>query len=116
MPHDNPQKELLQQMAHVLERFKTGGDLAPIEDRDEWDKTLESTPPEERELVKELARFADLWRYFQEREEKLGTEIVNAIGEVHKLSLVERTARLREINQKLMERVSDVGKGAQFRQ
>lgn len=116
MPDDNPQGELLQQMAHVLERFKTGGDLSPIEDRSEWDKTIESTPPEERELIKELARFVDLWRYFRERDEKLGPEIVNAISELHRLSLAERTARLREINQKLMERVSDVGKGAQFRQ
>jgi hypothetical protein len=115
MADDTPQKELLQEMARLLKRFEKGGDLAPIEDRDEWDKLVESKPPEERELVKELARFAGLWRYFQERKEKLGPEIVNAIGQVHKLPVTERIARLKEINQKLMERVGDAGEGAQFR-
>jgi hypothetical protein len=115
MADDTPQKELLQEMARLLKRFERGGDLAPIEDRDEWDKLVESKPPEERELVKELARFADLWRYFQERKEKLGPEIVNAVSQVPKLPVPERIARLKEINQKLMERVGDAGQGAQFR-
>jgi len=81
MADDAPQKELLQEMSRLFKRFQKGGDLAPIEDRDEWDKLVESTLPEERELVKELARFADLWRYFQERQEKLGSEIVSAVSE-----------------------------------
>jgi hypothetical protein len=115
MADDNPQKKLLQGMEQLLKRFEKGGDLAPIEDRSEWDKLVESKPPEERELVKELARFADLWRYFQERKEKLGAEIVNAISQVHSLPVRERIARLKEINQKLMERVGDAGQGAQFR-
>lgn len=115
MADDTPQKELLQEMARLFKRFEKGGDLAPIEDRNEWEKLVESKPPEERELVKELARFADLWRYFQERNEKLGAEVVNAISEVHKLPVPERTARLKEINQRLMERVGDAGPSAQFR-
>lgn len=115
MADDNAQKELGQKMAQLFKRFEKGGDLAPIEDRNEWDKLVESKPPEERELVKELARFADLWRYFQERNEKLGHEIVSAISEVHKLPVPERTARLKEINQRLMERVGDAGTGAKFR-
>lgn len=115
MPDDTPQNQLLQEMARLFKRFEKGGDLAPIEDRNEWDKLVESKQPEERELVKELARFADLWRYFQERKEKLGSEIVNAVSQMHKLPVPERIARLKEINQKLMERVGDAGQGAQFR-
>ena len=115
MADDNPQKELLQEMAQLFKRFEKGGDLGPIEDRDEWDKLVESKPPEERELVKELARFADLWRYFQERKEKLGPDIVSALRQVNQLPVPERTARLKEINQKLLERVGDAGQGAQFR-
>lgn len=115
MADDKPQKELLKGMEQLLKRFEKGSDLAPIEDRNEWDKVVESKPPEERELVKELARFADLWRYFQERKEKLGPEIVNAISQVHSLPVPERIAQLKEINQKLMERVGDAGQGAQFR-
>lgn len=115
MSDDTPQKELLQEMARLFKRFEKGGDLAPIEDRGEWDKLVESKPPEERELIKELARFADLWRYFQERKEKLGPEIVSAISQVHELAVPERIASLKEINQKLMERVGDAGQGTQFR-
>lgn len=115
MPDDTPQNQLLQEMARLFKRFEKGGDLAPIEDRNEWDKLMESKPPEERELVKELARFVDLWRYFQDRKEKLGSEIVNAVSQMHKLPVPERIARLKEINQKLMERVGDAGQGAQFR-
>ncbi len=115
MSDDTPQKELLPEMARLLKRFEQGGDLAPIADGDEWGKLVESKPPQERELVKELARFADLWRYFQEHKQKLGPEIVDAISQVHKFSVPERIAQLKEINQKLMERVGDAGEGAQFR-
>ena len=115
MANDAPQKELLQEMSRLFKRFDRDGDLAPIEDREEWDRQIEFTPPEERELVKELAQFVDLWRYFQEQRKKLGAEIVGAFSEVHKLAMPARVARLKEINQKLMERVSDAGQGRQFR-
>jgi hypothetical protein len=115
MADDTPQKELLQEMARLFKSFEKDGDLAPIEDREAWDKLVDSKPSEERDLVKELARFVDLWRYFQQRKEKLGPEIVNAISQVHKFPVPERVARLKEINQKRMERVGDAGEGAQFR-
>ena len=60
-------------------------------------------------------QFADLCRYFQERKEKLGPEIVKALGEVSDLPVPERIARFKEINQRLMERVGDAGEGARFR-
>ena len=66
-------------------------------------------------MLRELARFADLWRYFQEREEKLGPEIVGDVGRVHRLSVSERVGRLKEINRRLIERVDDAGKGTQSR-
>lgn len=116
MTHDTPQTDLLKEMARLFKRFDKGGDLAPIEDRNEWDKLVASKSPEERELLGELARFADLWRYFQELKEKLGPEIVKALGEASNLPLPERIARLKEINQKLMERVGDACEGAWFRQ
>lgn len=115
MSDDTPQEDLLKELAHLFKHFEKGGDLAPIEDRNEWDKLVASKPPEERELVGELARFADLWRYFQERKEKLGPEIVKALSEVPNLPVPERIVRLKEINQKLMERVGDAGEGARFR-
>ena len=76
---------------------------------------MDSNPPELQELLRELARFADLWRYFQEREEKLGPEIVRDVGHVHRLNLCERVGQLKEINRRLMQRVNDAGKGTEFR-
>jgi hypothetical protein len=105
--NDTPQETLLQELSRLFRRFKPGGDLAPIDDRDEWQKIVGSNPPEEQELVSELARFADLWRYFQGRNEKLGPEIVKALAEVHKLPVSLRAARVREINQKLMRRIGE---------
>jgi hypothetical protein len=111
MSNDAPQETLLQELARFFRRFKPGGDLAPIEDRDQWNAVVSSTPPEEQELLNELTRFADLWRYLQERNEKLGPEIVKALAEVHKLPVALRAARVREINQKLMDRIPDSGPG-----
>ena len=115
MTDDTPQEDLLKEMGRLLKRFNKGGDLAPIEDRNGWDKLVASKPPEERELIGELTRFADLWRYFQERKEKLGPEIVNAVSEVPNLPVPERIVRLKEINQRLMERVGDGREGTRFR-
>jgi hypothetical protein len=115
MVDDTPQTDLLKEMARFFKRFDKGGDLAPIDDRNEWDKLVASKPPEDRELLGELTRFADLWRYFEERKEKLGPEIVKALSEVPSVPVPERIARLKEINQKLMERVGDAGEGARFR-
>lgn len=110
------QKQLLEKMALLFKRFEKSGDLAQIENRSEWEKLVASKLPDERELLTELARFVDLWRYLQERGHKLGTEIVGAVNELHQLPVPERIASLKKITRKLMERVGDVSEGAQFRQ
>jgi hypothetical protein len=115
MTDDTPQEDLLKEIGRLLKRFNKGGDFAPIEDRHEWEKLVASKPPEERDLIGELTRFADLWRYFEERKEKLGREIVKAVSEAPNLPVPERIVWLKEINQKLMERVGDAGEGARFR-
>lgn len=76
---------------------------------------MASNPPEFQELLRELARFADLWRYFREREEKLGEEIVGDVSRVHRLNLAERVIQLKDINRRLMQRVNDGGAGTQSR-
>lgn len=115
MAKDNKQNQFSAEVSKLLNRFRPGGDLAPIEDRGEWDKLVGSKPPEERDLLEQLARFSDLWRYFQERKQKLGPEIVNRLQGLNKLPVPERVQRLKDINQKLMERVGDAGPGAQLR-
>ncbi len=115
MSENNPRKELLEVMTLVGKRLGSGGDLAPIEDREEWEKLVASKPPEERQLLEELARFVDLWRYFRERNERLGPKMVGAVRELHSLPIAERIERLKQINLELMERVGDGGQGAQSR-
>ncbi len=112
MSDHTAQEKLLEELARFFRRFRPGGDLAPIEDPDEWEKVVRSKSPEEQEVLNELARFSDLWRYLQERNEKLGPVIVKAIGEVHKLPVALRAARIREINQELMRRVGQFDLGA----
>jgi hypothetical protein len=115
MSDKNPQQQILKEAAKAAKEFQPGGKFAPIEDRREYEEKLQSLPPEERDLTQALTEFANLWQYFSERNEKLGPEIVDAISEVHKLPVPERIARVREINQKLMQRV-DAGEDPQFRQ
>lgn len=116
MSDDAPQKQLLEGMAQAFQRFQKNGELAAIEDRFEWEELVRSQAPEERELLCELVRFVDLWRYLQEREERLGAEILAAISQLQQLPVPERIARLKEINYRLMERVGDAGQCAQLRQ
>ena len=96
-------------------QFQPGGKFAPIHDRYEYEKGMESLPPEERELVKELTNFADLCKYFEEHNQELDPSFARGVMEAAKLPVPERTARIREINQRLMEAVNDAGEGAQFR-
>lgn len=115
MSDKDAQNQLMVEAMRLLERFQPGGALAPIEDRDEWEKRVQSHAPEDRELLQELTRFADLWRYFQEHKEKLGPETLAALKEVPTLPVPKRIVRMREINQKLMERIPDAGQGPEFR-
>jgi NTP pyrophosphatase (non-canonical NTP hydrolase) len=115
MSEKNPQREILKEAAKAAKEFKPGGKFAPIEDRNEYEKQLKSLPAEERELAEVLTQFSNLWQYFSERGEQLGSEIVDSISRVHELPVPERIRRVREINQKLMQRV-DAGEGPQFRQ
>jgi len=115
MAKDDEQKQFATEVGRLLGRFQPGGDLSPIEDRSEWEKLVASKSPEERELLEQLARFTDLWRYFQEQKQKLGPEIVNRLRGLNNLPVTERIVQLKDINQKLLERVGDAGPGAQLR-
>ena len=115
MPDEDIQKDLLVEVMKLLQRFQPGGESGPISDRDEWEKRVQSHVSPDRELLHELTRFDDLWRYFQENRERVGPEILSALKEMPKLAVRERIQRMREINQKLMERIPDAGEGLKFR-
>jgi hypothetical protein len=115
MANKDVQNDLVVEVMRLLQKFQPGGESGPIEDRVEWENRVQSHAPQERELLQELTRFADLWRYFQENKEKLGPEILAALKEAPRLAAPERITRLKEINQRLMERIPDAGEGPKFR-
>jgi hypothetical protein len=115
MANKDVQSDLVGEVMKLLQKFQPGGESGPIEDRVEWENRVQSHAPQDRELLQELTRFADLWRYFQENKDKLGPEVLAALKEVPQLSVPERIERMREINQKLMERFPDAGEGPKFR-
>jgi hypothetical protein len=113
---DEKLKEMLADvMAELFQRSQMGGKFGPIEDRYEYEKGIKLLPPEEQELVRELTNYADLVKYFAGRKMKTGADIADAMFAAAKLPLAERTGRVRQINQVLMERLNDAGEGAQFR-
>ena len=115
MANDDVQNDLVVEVMNLVGKFQPGGDSGPVEGHAEWEKLLASKSPEERELLEQLARFADIWRYFRERKEKLGGEVLNALKQVKTMSVPERIELFREINLKLMDRVGDAGQGARLR-
>ena len=115
MPDKDAQNDLVVEVMKLLQKFQLGGELGPIEDRDEWEKRVQLHAPQDRELLQELTRFADLWRYFQDNKEKLGPEVLAALKDVPMLAVPKRIERMREINQKLMEHIPDAGEGPKFR-
>jgi hypothetical protein len=115
MANKGVQSDLVVEVMKLLQKFQPGGESGPIEDRDEWEQRVQSHAPMERELLHELTRFADLWRYIHENKEKLGPEILAVLKKVPQMAVPERIERMREINQKLMERIPDAGEGPKFR-
>ena len=78
-------------------------------------KNISGRKQKERELVKELTNFAELCKYFEEHNCKLDVSFAEAVKQAAKLPLEERTARIREINQRLMAALEDAGEGTQVR-
>jgi hypothetical protein len=114
MANEDIQNDLVVEVMALVERFQSG-DFGPVKDRAEWEQLVASRPPEERELLDELARFVDLWRYLREHKEKLGPAVVNSLRQMGKLSIPERVAELKEINLGLMERVGNADPNTQLR-
>ena len=99
-----------------LDKFEPGGDLGPIEDRNEYEQRLGSLPPDQRELAQENTRLADLCRYFSEQKMDVPPEVLEQVGRLSKLAISERIRALKNINRELMEYLNDVGQDPGIRQ
>jgi hypothetical protein len=106
--------QMAEEVARVFKHFAPGGKLGPLEPA-EYEKMQESLPPLERELNKEVTNFVQMVDYFGRQGIKLGPDVADAMSAAAKLPVEERTARIHEINQRLMKRLSDAGQSAPFR-
>jgi hypothetical protein len=70
----------------------------------------------EKELAELCAQFADLCQYFSQQYIDLPTRIVDEVRSVSKLAVADRIARMKRLNQELMEYIHGAGPGPQLRQ
>jgi hypothetical protein len=100
----------------ALDRFEPGGDLGPIEDRNEYEQRLNSLPPDQRDLAHENTRFADLCHHFSEQKMDVPPKVLEQVVRLSKLTGSERIRALKSINSDLMEYLNDVGQDPGIRQ
>lgn len=112
---DELMKEIADEVSDVLIEFAPGGKFGPIEDPAEYERLIESLPEPERSFKRELTNFARLLDYFDRSKLKKPYGIADAMLAAAELPIVERTARVREINETLMKQLANVDPTAQFR-
>jgi len=105
-----------QQRRGAVGKFDAGGELGPIEDRNEFERHLDALPPDQKELAQEHARFADLCRYFSDKKMDIPHQVLEQVGRLARLPIVDRIRVLKDAKRTLMEYLSDVGEDPQIRQ
>ncbi len=100
----------------ALDKFEPGGELGPLDDRNEYEQRLHSLPAEQKELAQESTRFADLCQYFSQQKMDIPPSIVERLGNVAKLPAPDRIRAMKDINRELMEYLNDVGQDPGIRQ
>jgi hypothetical protein len=104
------------QQRGAVGKFDAGGELGPIEDRNEYERRIDALPPEQKELAQESARFADLCRYFSAKKMDLPPPVLDQVGGLARLPISNRIRVLKDANRALMEYLNDVGEDPQIRQ
>ena len=97
-------------------RFDIGGDLGPVEGREEREERIKRLPPEEKELAEESARLADLCQYFSATRMDIPPQILDQVGRLSRLAIPDRIRAIKVINQALMEYLNRVGEDPKLRQ
>jgi len=97
-------------------KFEAGGELGPIENRNEYEQRLEALPPEEKELALQSMRFADFCRYFAGKKMDIPPQVLDRIQGLSTFSIADRIRILKDANQRLMEYLNDVGQDSKIRQ
>ena len=100
----------------ALDKFEPGGEFGPLGDRNEYEQRLHSLPAEQKEFAEESTRFADLCQYFSQQKTDIPPSIVERVGNVSKLPVLDRIRAMKDINRELMEYLNDVGQDPGIRQ
>jgi hypothetical protein len=100
----------------ALDKFEPGGELGPLDDRNEYEQRLNSLPPGQKELAQESARMADLCQYFSQQKMDVPPEVLEQIARLSGLPITERFRAIRDINRTLTEYLNDVGQDPGIRQ
>lgn len=80
------------------------------------ERSLASAPAQEKELADVCARFADLCQYCCQQNMDRPSQIVDEVQLVSKLAVDDRIARMKRLNQELMEYLNAAGPVSQVRQ
>jgi hypothetical protein len=116
MTETNAQNELLLKMKQIFKRFLSGGDLAPIDDRYEYEKGMQSLPPDERAFAEEATQMADMLQYCEQQNVAVPAEIAAGMQELRRLPDTERIERIRALNRALIGHIFDVSEDPAIRQ
>jgi hypothetical protein len=100
----------------ALGKFEPGGALGPIENRNEYEQRLNVLPADQKELAEGSTRFADLSQYFSQQKIDLPPSLVERLGNVSRLPLLDRIHAMKDFNRELMEYLNDVGQDPGIRQ
>ena len=87
----------------------------PVGDRLEYEQQMNDLPAGERDLAIEVTRLADLSRYFSENDMQVPPHICREIVASRELAVPQRTERMREINEELMEYLHSVSEDSELR-
>ena len=84
--------------------------------RQQKERSDDAASTQEKELAEVCARFADLCQYFSQQNMDLPAQIVDEVQSVSKLAVADRVARMKLLNQELMEYLHGASSGPQVRQ
>jgi len=119
MSNSNDQKQHDQdvstRMEEIRKQFQPGGKLAPINDLTEYERQMNGLPSGERELAHEVTIYANMCQFFSEKKWVIPYHIRQAVLEVRTMEIPERIARMREVNEALMECIDSACEDSEFR-
>src|ERR1700738_4695029 len=110
------EEKLAKAKSSALGKFEPGGELGPLDHRNVYEQRLNLLPADQKEFAEESTRFADLCQYFSQQRMDIPPSIVERLGNVSKLPVLDRIRAMKDFNCELTEYLNDVGQDPGIRQ